>query len=118
MMKAFVRAWWGGLAVVAIYLCLTLVAAPLEILLEALPDRFRLPVGIFLYIVILPPLLFWAFRWMFPDAAAVALGEPPPPSQTKSLRGAVRQTLIPAVATSGRGVAAQVSCLLVAGVTL
>ena len=70
-MKTYLHAWWRGIGVFGMYLCLSLVMAVFGLLGEALPERIQLPVTLPLVVLAVPPLLSWTFRWLYPDAADV-----------------------------------------------
>ena len=69
-MKTYLRAWWRGIGVLGLYLCLSIVMALFGLLAEALPERIQLAVTLPLVALLVPPLLFWTFRWLYPEAAA------------------------------------------------
>jgi hypothetical protein len=66
-LKTYIRVWWRGIGVIGLYIWLSLVVAVLGLLVEALPERIQMFVGIPLLILAVPPLLYWAFRWIYPE---------------------------------------------------
>ena len=69
-MKIFLTAWWRGIGVLGLYLALSIVAGGLSLLAEALPKSLQFAIGLPLLIVLVPPALFWTFRWLYPEIAS------------------------------------------------
>ena len=69
-MKAYLRAWWRGIGVLGLYCCLSIVMALFGLLAEFLPEGIQVAVTLPLVVLLVPPLLFWTFRWLYPEAAA------------------------------------------------
>jgi hypothetical protein len=69
-MKTFLQAWWHGVGVCGIYLCLSIVMGIICLVAEALPERLRLAVGLPMCALAIPPALYWTFRWIYPEVAA------------------------------------------------
>jgi hypothetical protein len=69
-MKTFLQAWWRGVGVFGLYLAISIVGGAVCYLPAALPKNLQLTLGIPFLILFAPPLLYWTFRWVYPEAAA------------------------------------------------
>ena len=77
-MKTFLQSWWRGIGVIGLYLAISIAAGALCFLVDLLPERARYIVGPPLLFLLVPPLAFWTFRWIYPEAVEpkpVASGE-------------------------------------------
>jgi hypothetical protein len=70
-MKTYLKAWWRGIGVFGLFICLSLVAGALGLSVEVLPERLQLPVGLPIFVIVTPPVLYWTFRWLYPELATV-----------------------------------------------
>ncbi len=62
-MKTFLMAWWRGLGVLALYICLSIVMGALGLLAGAVPAIVGLP----LLVLGVPPLAFWTAKLLYPE---------------------------------------------------
>jgi hypothetical protein len=62
------KAWWKGLGVLGAYIVYSIVAEGIGFGLMALPDNLKLPLGLAIYLVVVPPLLYLCHRWLWPEA--------------------------------------------------
>ena len=69
-MKTFLRAWWRGIGALGLYLCSTITICAIASLVNTLPERFQSVVGIPVSVLVVPPMLHWTFRWLYPDSTA------------------------------------------------
>ena len=65
-MKLYLRAWLRGIGVVGLYVCLSIIVVAAGFLADVLPMVIGLP----LFLIIVPPLLYWTFRWVYPDVGS------------------------------------------------
>jgi hypothetical protein len=56
--------------VIGLYFCFSIVIRVVGLLADALPERLQLAVGLPLFILVVPPMLFWTFRWLYPEVVA------------------------------------------------
>ena len=68
-MKTFLKAWCRGIGVIGLYMAISIAAGALCLLVEVLPERVRYAVGVPFLILVVPPVLFWVFRWVYPEVA-------------------------------------------------
>ena len=69
-MKTYLNAWWRGIGVIGLFFCFSIVIGIVGLLADALPERLQLVLGLPLFILVVPPMLFWTFRWLYPEAVA------------------------------------------------
>jgi hypothetical protein len=67
-MKTYLRAWWRGIGVVGIYMCLSILVTALGLLTEVLPKNLQLAIGLPFLILFAPPAFYWIFCWLNPEA--------------------------------------------------
>jgi len=72
-MKTYLRAWWRGIGVLGLYFCLSITVAVFGFVAEALPENVRWLVGVPLLLFACPPLLYWVFRWVYPEGSTVKI---------------------------------------------
>ena len=65
-MKTFLIAWARGFSIFTFYFCLSIVAGALGFIGEVLPPPISIPI----LIVLGPPIIYWASRWIAPDLFA------------------------------------------------
>ena len=77
-MITYARAWWRGVGVLGLYIWLTFVMGAVGLvagaLAEAVPEGIRYVLAIPLLLFGVPPLLYWSFRWTYPDASTEKRG--------------------------------------------
>jgi hypothetical protein len=67
-MKTFLKSWWHGIGVIGLYLAISLVVGAVFVLVDWLPEGLRYVFGVPILILFVPPLAFWTFRWLHPEA--------------------------------------------------
>ena len=67
-MKAFLQAWWRGIGVLGLHVAVSIAAGALCVLMELLPEPVRFLIGVPILIVAVPPVAFWIFRLLYPEA--------------------------------------------------
>lgn len=70
VVKTYLQAWWRGIGVFGLHICLSVVAGAIGLVGEMLPEGLQFPVGLPIFIIVAPPALFWTFRWLYPELAA------------------------------------------------
>ena len=67
-LKGCLKVWWKGVGVLGAYFVYSIVAGGAGYLVAALPDDLMAPVGLPIYLIVVPPLLYVCHRMMWPDA--------------------------------------------------
>ena len=70
MKKTYLRAWWRGIGVLGLYFCLSITVAIFAFVAQNLPENIQWMVGVPLLLFVLPPLLYWVCRWVYPEVSA------------------------------------------------
>lgn len=69
-MKTFVKAWCRGIRVFGIYLSFSIVLGVIWWIAQALPESLQLAVGLPMFVLTAPPVLYWTFHWIYPEFPA------------------------------------------------
>ena len=83
-MKTSLQSWLRGIGVLGLYICLSTVMAAVGLASEALPANMQLVGGLALFILAVPPLFHWIFRWIYPE---VAIEKGPSPKDGRKPQG-------------------------------
>jgi hypothetical protein len=71
------KVWWKGLGVLGAYIVYSIVAEGIGFGLMTLPDNLKLPLGIFIYLIVVPPLLYLCHRWLWPELQTSKIPQSP-----------------------------------------
>jgi len=76
-LKICLKAWWQGLGVLGAYIVYSIIAEGIGFGLMTLPDNLKLPLGIVIYLIVVPPLLYLCHRWLWPELQTNKMPKPP-----------------------------------------